>query len=164
MKYASYLSPPGPITLASDGEALTGLWFQGQKHYPDLTGWQEEDLPVFAQARAWLDAYFRRQVPGPPPPLRPAGTAFQKEVWAILAAIPYGVTRTYADIAGELARRKGLSKMSARAVGGAVGKNPISLIIPCHRVVGKSGRLTGYAGGLDRKGALLELEGALNAM
>lgn len=161
MKYASYLSPLGPITLASDGEALTGLWFQGQKHYPDLAGWREEELPVFAQARAWLDAYFSRKAPSFPPPLGPAGTAFQREVWAILAAIPYGVTRTYADIAQELARKKGLPRMSARAVGSAVGRNPISLIIPCHRVVGKSGRLTGYAGGLDRKRALLELEGAL---
>lgn len=161
MRYASYLSPLGPITLASDGDALTGLWFQGQKYYPDLMGWREEELPVFAQARAWLDAYFRRQVPGPPPPLRPAGTDFQKEVWAILAAIPYGVTRTYAHIAGELARKKGLPRMSARAVGSAVGRNPISLIVPCHRVVGASGSLTGYAGGLDKKRALLELEGAL---
>lgn len=160
MKYARYLSPLGPITLASDDEALTGLWFQGQKHSPDLAGWQEADLPVFDQARAWLDAYFDRKAPGSPPPLRPGGTAFQREVWAILAAIPYGTTRTYADVARELARKKGLPKMSARAVGGAVGRNPISLIIPCHRVVGKSGRLTGYAGGLDRKRALLALEGA----
>lgn len=164
MRYSHYLSPLGPITLASDGDALTGLWFHGQKHYPDLTGWQEEELPVFAQARAWLDAYFRRQVPGSPPPLRPAGTAFQKEVWAILTAIPYGATRTYAHIAGELARKKGLPRMSARAVGGAVGKNPISLIVPCHRVVGASGSLTGYAGGLDKKRALLELEGALETL
>lgn len=152
------------MTLASDGEALTGLWFQGQKHYPDLTGWRQEDLPVFARTRAWLDTYFNREVPDFTPPLRPAGTAFQKEVWAILAAIPYGVTRTYADVAQELARRKGLPRMSARAVGSAVGRNPISLIIPCHRVVGKSGRLTGYAGGLDKKCALLELEGALGTL
>ncbi len=163
MKYVTCLSPLGPITLASDDEALTGLWFQGQKHYPDLAGWQEADLPVFDQARTWLDAYFDRKAPGFPPPLRPGGTAFQKEVWAILSAIPYGTTRTYADVAQELARRRGLPRMSARAVGSAVGKNPISLIIPCHRVVGKSGRLTGYAGGLDRKRALLALEGSREA-
>lgn len=160
MTYSYYLSPLGPITLASDGEALTGLWFEGQKYFPDLTGWRQEELPVFDQARTWLDAYFSRQAPSFTPLLRPAGTAFQREVWAILAAIPYGVTRTYADIAQELARKKGLPRMSARAVGSAVGRNPISLIVPCHRVVGKSGRLTGYAGGLDKKRALLELEGA----
>lgn len=164
MKYAAYSSPLGPITLAADGDALTGLWFQGQKHYPDLPGWQEEDLIVFDRARKWLELYFARKDPGPTPPLRPQGTPFQEEVWAILTAIPYGATRSYADIARELARRRGLPRMSARAVGAAVGKNPISIMVPCHRVVGSSGNLTGYVGGLDKKRALLSLEGALERL
>lgn len=163
MDYAAYLSPLGPITLAADDAALTGLWFQGQKNAPadPAPAGRTAEPPVVAQTRRWLDVYFSGQAPDFTPPLRPAGTDFQREVWAILAAIPYGATRTYGDIAAELARRRGLSRMSARAVGGAVGKNPISLLIPCHRVVGRAGALTGYAGGVDKKRALLRLEGAL---
>lgn len=158
-------SPLGTIALASDGAALTGLWFQGQRHYPAwLDGALEaDDLPIFEQTRQWLARYFAGRDPGPTPPLAPAGTAFQREVWALLGAIPYGQTRTYGDLAQALARRRGLTRMSARAVGGAVGRNPISILIPCHRVVGRSGGLTGYAGGLERKRALLALEGALGS-
>lgn len=160
---AAYLSPLGPITLRADGETLTGLWFVGQKYYPGhLDNGGQDDLPIFAQARQWLDIYFSGKTPDFTPPLRTEGTAFQREVWAILAAIPYGMTRTYGDIAGELAQKRGLEHMSAQAVGSAVGRNPISILIPCHRVVGQTGNLTGYAGGLDRKRALLELEGALS--
>lgn len=157
MKYrGTYQSPLGPITLASDGDSLTGLWFEDQRYYPnDLAGESEEaDLPVFRQVKAWLDVYFSGRDPGPVPPVRPAGTDFQREVWATLAAIPYGRTRTYGDIARELGRT------SPRAVGSAVGRNPISILVPCHRVVGADGSLTGYAGGTERKTALLELEGA----
>ena len=162
---AAYLSPLGPITLASDGEAVTGLWFVGQKYYPSHLDdeCQNDSLGVFTQTKQWLDIYFSGRAPDFMPPLRAAGTAFQKEVWAILSAIPYGKTRTYGDIAGELAQKRGLPHMSAQAVGAAVGRNPISILIPCHRVVGQTGSLTGYAGGMDKKQALLRLEGALKA-
>lgn len=156
-------SPLGDITLAADGEALTGLWFECQKYYaPDLGDARaEEGLPVFQQAKAWLDTYFSGRDPGPTPPVHLVGTDFQREVWAILTTIPYGTTRTYGDIAQELARKRGLARMSAQAVGGAVGRNPISVIVPCHRVVGSNGSLTGYAGGIAKKVELLRLEGAL---
>lgn len=163
MQYtATVPSPLGEITLASDGEALTGLWFEGQKYFArTLDGEHEErDLPVFREVREWLNVYFSGTSPGFMPPLRFTGTAFQKEVWAILTAIPYGETRTYGELARELAARRGLTHMSARAVGSAVGRNPISVIVPCHRVVGTDGSLTGYAGGVQRKLALLRLEGA----
>lgn len=157
MKYrGTYRSPLGPITLAADGDSLTGLWFEGQRYYPDdlARESEEKDLPVFRQVKVWLDVYFSGRDPGPVPPLRPVGTDFQRAVWAILTAIPYGHTRTYGDIARELGRT------SARAVGSAVGRNPISILVPCHRVVGAGGSLTGYAGGVERKTALLRLEGA----
>lgn len=160
--FSFFPSPLGELILASDGESLTGLWFSGQKHAPaPPAGPARDDLPVFAQARAWLTAYFQGQDPGPTPPLAPAGTPFQQEVWRLLLAIPYGRTATYQALAGQLARQRGLTSMSAQAVGGAVGRNPISILIPCHRVVGSDGSLTGYAGGLERKRALLELEGVL---
>lgn len=160
-----YDSPLGGITIASDGVALVGLWFDGQKHLPDpfvpgalAEGSAESDPPVSAQTDAWLDTYFAGSDPGPTPPLAPRGTAFRREVWEILLQIPYGRTTTYGDIAARLARRRGLGHFSAQAVGGAVGHNPISVIIPCHRVLGSDGSLTGYAGGLERKAALLALE------
>lgn len=163
MQYTTtYQSPLGGITLAADGEALTGLWFEGQKYYAlhlDKEH-EEKDLPVFQQAKQWLNIYFSGQAPDFTPPLRFTGSAFQNEVWAILAAIPYGKTRTYGDIARELAQKRGLDRMSAQAVGGAVGKNEISIIVPCHRVVGSNGSLTGYAGGISKKIQLLKLEGA----
>ncbi len=164
MRYTFPCSTPlGPVLLASDGEALTGLWFQGQKHLPrglDRAGEEKKKtLPVFDQVRRWLDVYFSGREPDFLPPLRPGGTAFQAEVWALLRGIPYGRTVTYGELARELAARRGHSRPSARAVGGAVGRNPISILIPCHRVVGADGGLTGYAGGLDKKISLLRLEG-----
>ena len=154
----NYASPLGNILMASDGEALTGLWFEGQKHFARGldAAHTEVDLPVFDAAARWLDAYFGGTRPDFAPPVDPRGTAFERAVWAELANIPYGRTAAYGDIA----RRLGLGKGAARAVGGAVGRNPVSLIIPCHRVVGANGRLTGYAGGLARKRYLLALEGS----
>ena len=156
----SYLSPLGAITLASDGEALTGLWFDGQKYFGSTLPQQAEtgDCPVFAQTRRWLDCYFAGEKPDFTPPLHWDATPFRKEVWDILLTIPYGRTMTYGQIAAQLAGQAG-KPQSAQAVGGAVGHNPISLIVPCHRVVGADGSLTGYAGGVDRKVKLLALEG-----
>ena len=158
-------SPLGPILLAGDGEALTGLWFEGQKY--ERAGVPEdaptdETLPVFETARAWLRAYFAGEALPELPPLRPAGTAFRQAVWRQLLAIPYGETGAYGRLAGELASVLG-HPTSARAVGSAVGRNPISLMIPCHRVLGSDGSLTGYAGGLARKERLLILEGENHA-
>ncbi len=155
-----YASPLGGITLASNGEALTGLWFDGQElpaGAQDPTH-GEKDLPVFAQAAMWLDIYFSGRDPGFTPPLFLKAEGFRKAVWEMLLEIPYGHTLTYGAIAGEIARRMKLPCMSAQAVGGAVGRNAIALIIPCHRVIGAGGRLTGYAGGLERKAWLLALE------
>ena len=149
-----YDSPLGGITLASDGEALTGLWFDGQKYFADTLDaeYAEKALPVFDEAARWLDLYFGGTVPDFAPKLNPRGSAFRRMVWNVLLSIPYGHTMTY----GEIAQRLGCR--SAQAVGGAVGHNPISLIIPCHRVLGADGSLTGYAGGVDKKRRLLELE------
>ncbi len=157
-----YDSPLGLITLAGEGEALTGLWFEGQKYFAQGlgNGWKEKELPVFKQARRWLDIYFGGQAPSFTPPLSPQGSFFRKAVWQILLRIPYGSTVTYGEIARMLEKENAFPRVSARAVGGAVGHNPISLIIPCHRVLGSDGSLTGYGGGLERKAALLRLEGA----
>lgn len=162
MQYTiNYPSPLGGITLAGCGDCLTGLWFDGQKHYAGTLAAEHEEgiLPVLARTTEWLDCYFSGKNPGFTPPLYLNGTSFRLEVWEILQKIPFGETVTYKDIAGELARRKGLRGMSAQAVGGAVAHNPISIIIPCHRVVGCNGSLTGYAGGLAKKIGLLALEG-----
>lgn len=153
--FTEYASPVGKLLLTSDGENLTGLWMNRE---PPAAG-KAEELPVLLKARKWLDAYFRGEDAPIDFPLAPEGTAFQKRVWDILLAIPYGKTRTYGDIAREMAGSLGKEKMSAQAVGGAVGRNPISILIPCHRVVGAQGQLTGYAGGLDKKVWLLEHEG-----
>ena len=147
--------------MASDGTALTGLWFDGQKYFaeginPDA---EEKKLPIFDEAMRWLDIYFSGRRPDFTPPLNLEGTAFRKEVWQQLLQIPYGQTTTYGELAAQLAAHRGLKQMSAQAVGGAVGHNPISIIVPCHRVVGTGGSLTGYAGGLAKKLALLKLEG-----
>ena len=160
-----YDSPLGRITLASDGEALTGLWFDGQKHAPGALagGSGEKALPVFADTVRWLDIYFSGKDPGFTPALSMRAAAFRKAVWEILLTIPYGKTLTYGEIADRAAKRLNLPRMSARAVGGAVGHNAIALIIPCHRVIGKDGGLTGYAGGIDRKKRLLDLEKAAYA-
>lgn len=155
-----YNSPLGEITLASDGENLTGLWFEGQKYFGDtLTeNYQQENLPIFDQTRKWMDIYFTGQEPDFTPPLAINATPFRKRVCEVMLTIPYGQTMTYGEIAKIIAKEKGVSQMSAQAVGGAVGHNSISLIIPCHRVVGVGGKLTGYAGGVDRKEMLLEME------
>lgn len=156
-----YKSPLGGITMASDGTALTGLWFNGQKYFAEgLTETAAaKTLPVFDEAVRWLDIYFGGRRPDFTPPLNLEGTAFRKEVWQLLLQIPYGETTTYGELAAQLAAKHGQKRMSAQAIGGAVGHNPISIIIPCHRVTGTNGSLTGYAGGLDKKLALLKLEG-----
>ena len=151
----NYKSPLGKLTLASDGENLIGLWIEGQKYflsqYKDLV--EKDDIAIFHQTKLWLDEYFLGKNPDISPlKLKPEGTAFQDKVWKILLDIPYGKTIAYGDIAAKLGMRCG------QAVGGAVGRNPISIIIPCHRVIGKDGALTGYAGGIDIKVKLLELE------
>ncbi|MBQ6173181.1 MAG: methylated-DNA--[Clostridia bacterium] len=159
MLFCRRQSPLGMILLASDGEALTGLWFDGQKGAPVLPDdVEEERLPVFDEAGRWLRVYFAGCEPDFTPPLRPGGTAFQQTVWGLLRRIPYGETVTYGRLSEETARLLGRPRMSAQAVGGAVGRNPISLIVPCHRVIGADGSLTGYAGGLRRKEYLLTLE------
>ena len=157
-----YDSPLGGITLGSNGTELTGLWFDGQKYFGDtLTDDHEEKaLPVFDQTVRWLDVYFSGRDPGFTPPLSLDMTPFRRAVCEIMLTIPFGRTMTYGEIAAEVAAQRGLPSMSAQAVGGAVGHNPISIIIPCHRVVGTSGSLTGYAGGIDKKVRLLELEKA----
>lgn len=159
---AEYESPLGTITLACDEEALIGLWFNGQKYFGRILPEQTEprEQPLFAEARRWLDVYFSGREPDFLPPLRYDSTPFRKTVFDIMLTIPYGKTMTYGEIAAEIARRRNLPKMSAQAVGGAVGHNPISLMIPCHRVAGTNGSLTGYGGGITRKVRLLELERA----
>ena len=157
-----YQSPLGGITLVSDGTALVGLWFDEQRFpavplSPDRT---ERPLPVFEQAVRWLDLYFSGRDPGFVPPVALRTTEFRQSVCSIMLAIPYGRTMTYGKIAEIVARQKGVPRMSAQAVGGAVGHNPVSLIVPCHRVIGAGGALVGYGGGLDRKSALLALEHA----
>jgi len=158
---AHYNSPLGGITLTSDGMALTGLYFDGERDFPDLSPGRKKDLPLFGEVMRWLDLYFDGKEPDFSPALNPTGTAFQMSVWAILRTIPYGETTTYGAIAKRLEKKTG-KRMSAQAVGGAVGRNPISIIVPCHRVIGANGSLTGYAGGLDKKEYLLELEGAID--
>jgi len=162
MQYtAKYQSPLGEILLAADDAGLTGLWFEHEKYYAlhlDPEHMQKK-TPAIQQTRAWLDLYFAGKEPDFLPPIHMLGTPFQKDVWHLLLQIPYGQTATYGAIAKHLAAQRGLARMSAQAVGGAVGHNEISIIIPCHRVVGKNGSLTGYAGGLDKKIYLLKLEG-----
>ena len=157
-----YISPLGTITLACDEEAITGLWFNGQRHFgnalPDEI--KRKRHPLLKEAGRWLDIYFSGKEPECMPPLRYGSTEFRKTVCDIMLTIPYGKTVTYGEIAGKAAKRLGIERMSAQAVGGAVGHNPISIMIPCHRVVGASGSLTGYGGGIDRKAKLLELERA----
>ena len=155
-----YMSPIGEILLAADDAGLTGLWFEGSKYFaaelPEAH--IEQDTPVLLETIQWLDVYFAGKEPDFTPLLHLVGSDFRQAVWNILLSIPYGRTMTYGQIAKQLAKNTGIDKMSAQAVGGAVGHNPISIIVPCHRVVGASGSLTGYAGGLDKKIALLELE------
>lgn len=161
MEYISYYkSPLGRMLLSADEVGLTGAWFIGQKYfaYKLDEGYEEKELPIFLDAKRWLDLYFSKKDPDFSIPLHLKGSPFQKEVWEILLSIPYGETLSYGEIADRLAKSRGIEKMSARAVGSAVGHNPISIIVPCHRVIGKNGSLTGYAGGLERKMKLLALE------
>lgn len=158
-----YTSPLGGITLASNGKALTGLWFDGQKYFGASLSkeYEERELPVFEQTDRWLDIYFSGKEPDFTPPIEMETTPFRKAVWRIMLEIPFGRTMTYGEIADKIAGQKGLPSMSAQAVGGAVAHNAISLIIPCHRVVGTDGSLTGYAGGVQKKKRLLEMEKGL---
>ena len=162
MQYtAAYQSSVGDVLLAADETGLTGLWFEGEKFYalsldPEH---EERETPIFAITRRWLDIYFSGHEPDFMPPVHMIGSEFRRCVWELLLQIPYGTTVTYGDLARQVARRRGLRRMSALAVGGAVGHNEISIIVPCHRVVGTNGSLTGYAGGVDKKRRLLELEG-----
>lgn len=159
---SQYHSPLGEILIAGSGNALTGLWFYGQKYFgenlPEKT--EENELPVFVETKQWLDLYFRGKEPDFTPLLSWETTPFRRAVWEILLTIPYGQTVTYGEIARRIARQKGIPKMSARAVGTAIGHNPVSIIVPCHRVVGSNGNLTGYAAGLEKKIRLLALEKA----
>ena len=162
-------TPLGEVRLRSDGESLTGLWFVGQvndvKDNRDIEIKKDnrdieikDDLPIFKQVETWLESYFSGEETPITIPLQPKGTIFQERVWKILKEIPYGETMTYGDIARRIAKEKGVVTYSAQAVGQAVGKNPISILIPCHRVLGKNGALTGYAGGVHRKEQLLKIE------
>ncbi|MEG6522041.1 methylated-DNA--[protein]-cysteine S-methyltransferase [Desulfotomaculum sp. 1211_IL3151] len=161
---ATYPSPVGVITLACDGSNLVGLWIEGQKYHgntilEDMI--ENNDLPILDTAKKWLDRYFAGEQPNISElPLAPVGSEFRQGIWHILCEIPYGKVITYGDIAKKMAAKMKKESMSSQAVGGAVGHNPISIIIPCHRVVGSNGSLTGYAGGVHTKVKLLELEGA----
>ena len=152
--FTDYDSPLGRMLIASDGDAICGLWFYGQMHFPSEDFVANDDLAIFEKAKCWLDDYFRGKSPKVNFKLKPHGSQFRKSVWKILSEIPYGETMTYGEIAAMIS-----PTMSAQAVGGAVGHNPISIMVPCHRVLGKDGKLTGYAGGIDRKISLLNLEG-----
>lgn len=152
MYFMEYDSPVGKLLLRSSGEALTGLWIGGEPEGALL----EDD--VICRAKVWLDAYFRGEERTVDFPIAPEGTVFQKQVWQSLRSVGWGETRTYGDLAREMAIRTGKETMSAQAVGQAVGKNPISIIIPCHRIIGTKGQLTGYAWGIEKKKWLLEHE------
>lgn len=158
----NYNSPLGKIIMASDGESLVGLWFEGQKHFADSIKSEGEEklLKVFDDTARWLDIYFDGREPDFTPKIALSGTEFRKSTARIMLTIPYGKTMTYGEIAQKIARQTGVKKMSAQAVGGAVAHNPVSIIVPCHRVIGSNGNLTGYAGGIDRKIQLLKLERA----
>lgn len=159
----TYSSPICKITLACDGKNLVGLWMEGQKYFGNTVPekmTEKDDLPVFIETKKWLDRYFAGEKPAIYElPLKPIGGGFRQEVWSILCDIPYGEVTTYGAIANKIAVRTSKKSMSSQAVGGAVGHNPISIIIPCHRVVGSNGSLTGYAGGVETKIKLLEHEG-----
>lgn len=156
-----YQSKLGKLAIASDGKSITGLWMDGQKYFASTADseWVEKKLPVFELASQWLDCYFAARKPDIKLPLNPKGSPFRQAVWKLLCEIPYGEVTTYGELAKKIAAQTGKEKMSAQAIGGAVGHNPISIIIPCHRVVGANGSLTGYAGGLQKKMDLLAIEG-----
>lgn len=154
-------SPLGELLLAADEKGLTGIWFDGGKYFAEGLDAEHEkgQLPVLETAKNWLDIYFAGREPDFTPPLHMIGSPFRLSVWKHLLEIPYGETTTYGEIAKRIAREMGIERMSAQAVGGAVGHNPVSIIVPCHRVIGADGSLTGYAGGLEKKVRLLTLEG-----
>ncbi len=162
-RYCLIETPLGLALSAADADAITGFWFLGQRYFPQKTEHWKEDAqyPVLAALRTWLALYFAGTRPSPNFSIAPRGTPYQQEVWAMLLEIPYGQLTTYGTIAAQLNARPGMPSTSARAVGNAVAHNPISLLIPCHRVIGSTGNMTGYAGGLDKKQALLSLEGAV---
>lgn len=162
MQYTTtYQSPVGEILLAADEIGLTGLWFEGEKFYAKNLDpeHEEKELPVFKTVKKWLDIYFSGQEPDFMPPIHMIGSPFRLDVWKYLCQIPYGKTTTYGELAKMVAEKRGIGHMSAQAIGGAVGHNDISIIVPCHRVVGSNGSLTGYAGGVSIKEKLLSLEG-----
>lgn len=162
VKYtATFQSPIGRILLEADEMGITGLWFDKRKLSEETESSEESEqcLSFFEPVKRWLTVYFTGKEPDFVPPIHLNGTAFQRDVWDILLQIPYGKTMTYGEVAGVVAGKRGIARMSAQAVGGAVGSNPISIIVPCHRVVGANGSLTGYAGGIQRKAELLTLEG-----
>ena len=164
MIVSTYRTPPGfaDLTMVSDGDALTGLWFEGSRNAPEpRPGGGAREPPALRETRRWLDAYFSGRRPGFAPPYRIDGlTPFRRDVVDEMLAIPFGATATYGGIAAAIARRRGLARMSAQAVGQAVGWNPICIVVPCHRVVGAAGALVGYGGGIRNKIALLRLEAA----
>lgn len=162
MQYTTtYQSPLGELLLAADEKGLTGIWFDGGKYFAEGLDVEHEkgQLPVLETAKSWLDIYFAGREPDFTPPLHMIGSPFRLSVWKHLLEIPYGETITYGEIAKRIAREMRIERMSAQAVGGAVGHNPVSIIVPCHRVIGADGSLTGYAGGLEKKVRLLTLEG-----
>jgi methylated-DNA-[protein]-cysteine S-methyltransferase len=162
MEYTQKIeSPLGILTLSSDGQNICGLWMEGQKYFARTMEQDaaDQDMPVFAKVRKWLALYFSGREPDFMPPLMPRGSPFQKAIWNMLRKIPYGQTTTYGELARQFALENDGSCTSPRAVGGAVGRNPISILIPCHRVLGKNGGLAGYAGGIGKKMKLLRLEG-----
>jgi methylated-DNA-[protein]-cysteine S-methyltransferase len=161
MEYINKIkSPIGILTVSSDGQNISGLWIEGQKYFAKTLEKDvlEQDLPIFENIRKWLNIYFSGKEPGFMPPLMPKGSLFQKLIWNYLCKIPYGQTIAYGELAEQFALENKGKHTSARAVGGAVGNNPISILIPCHRVIGKNGNLTGYAGGIVTKIKLLKLE------
>ena len=163
MVYKTYYdSPIGKLLIASDGESIIGLCIEGQKYYLDKIekeGSLKDDLAIFEKTKKWLDSYFKQEKPKISElSLAPEGNTFRQYIWEFLCEIPYGETITYGELAQKVAKKLNKPSMSAQAVGNAVGHNPISIIIPCHRVVGKNGSLTGYAGGIDKKIKLLEIE------
>ncbi|MDR3345962.1 MAG: methylated-DNA--[protein]-cysteine S-methyltransferase [Campylobacteraceae bacterium] len=161
MIYTYFIKTPIGLMRAAEREgALTGLWFEGQKHYPNTDGWIEKESELFEALRVWLERYFKGAAEDVTLPISLEGTPFQRDVWRLLRQIPYAQSVTYAQIVNRLKREKNLFKMSARAVGSAIGRNPLSILVPCHRVLGKNNALTGYAAGVDKKLFLLRLEGA----
>lgn len=157
---AIYNSPIGELILMAENSKLVGLWFTDSKYFPadTILTCQQKDLDVFAKTKHWLDIYFSGKKPNFTPELSLYGTTFQKEVWSLLCEIQYGQTTTYANLAKLIAKKHNIKKMAAQAIGGAVGRNPISIIVPCHRVIGSNGSLTGYAAGISKKTILLDME------